>query len=371
MRVTRSEPLRLLMTADAVGGVWTYALDLARGLAPHGVETTLAVLGPGPDGAQAADAAAIAGLRVVETRLPLDWTANTPAEVQAAGDAVAALARETRADIVHLNSPALAAATRFPVPVVAACHSCVASWWEAVRGGFLPADFAWRTELVGSGYRNAQRLVAPSAAFSQATARLYGLEAPPQVVRNGRRAFAFERPHEAGPVQAFTAGRLWDEGKNIATLDRAAGRLSLPVLAAGPLGGPNGAAVAVRHVRPLGALSEVGIAARLAARPVFVSLARYEPFGLAVLEAAQAGCALVLSDIPTFRELWDGAARFVPANDDAAAAEAIYEATSDAGLGRAAVQRAQAYSVEAMAADVLGLYRGLIGETPRLRGAAA
>jgi hypothetical protein len=35
-----------------------------------------------------------------------------------------------------------------------------------------------------------------------------------------------------------------------------------------------------------------------------------EPFGLAVLEAAQAGCPLVLSDLPGFRELWDGAALF-------------------------------------------------------------
>src|SRR5687768_4749017 len=28
---------RILMTADAVGGVWQYATDLARGLAAHGV----------------------------------------------------------------------------------------------------------------------------------------------------------------------------------------------------------------------------------------------------------------------------------------------------------------------------------------------
>ncbi len=44
---------------------------------------------------------------------------------------------------------------------------------------------------------------------------------------------------------------------------------------------------------------------------IFAHPARYEPFGLAVLEAAMAGCALVLGDIPTLRELWDGAAVFV------------------------------------------------------------
>ena len=130
------------------------------------------------------------------------------------------------------------------------------------------------------------------------------------------------------PPFAFTAGRLWDEGKNLRTIDRAAGRLagSVPVLAAGPTDGPGGARIALHHARPLGRLRADEIARRLAERPIFVSAARYEPFGLSVLEAAQAGCALVLSDIPTFRELWDGAADFVPADDDRALAAAIERA---------------------------------------------
>ena len=46
---------RLLITADAVGGVWRYATDLAHALVPHGVETTIAVLGPEPSDAQLAE----------------------------------------------------------------------------------------------------------------------------------------------------------------------------------------------------------------------------------------------------------------------------------------------------------------------------
>ena len=41
-------PRCVLMTADAVGGVWTYALDLARGLSAQGVQVSLALLGPEP-----------------------------------------------------------------------------------------------------------------------------------------------------------------------------------------------------------------------------------------------------------------------------------------------------------------------------------
>jgi glycosyltransferase involved in cell wall biosynthesis len=356
---------RVLMTADAVGGVWTYALDLAGGLAARGIETVLAVLGPAPAADQADAARAMPGLRLLPTNLPLDWLAETPEEVGAAGAALAALAAETEADVAHLHSPALAAdAARFPVPVVASCHSCVGTWWEAVRGGPLPPDFAWRTRLVAQGCANADTLIAPTAAFAAATARFYGLAEAPAVVRNGRRPLTLDA-HGAAPF-AFTAGRLWDEGKNLRALDRAAARLAgaVPVLAAGSTEGPGGARVALRHVQNFGRLSEGEVARRLAERPVFVSTARYEPFGLSVLEAAQAGCALVLSDIPTFRELWDGAAEFVAAEDDRAIADAIGRAARDpahrARLGAAARARAERYTVEAMAAGTTAVYRPLL-----------
>jgi glycosyltransferase involved in cell wall biosynthesis len=351
------------MTADAVGGVWSYALDLARGLAPHGVETVLAVLGPAPDADQAAAARSVPGLRLLPTGLPLDWLAVDDGAVRAAAAALAALAAESGAELVHLSSPALAAEACFSMPVVAACHSCVATWWQAVRGGPMPAAFVWRTGLVGHGLRAADALVAPSAAFAQATARAYGLARPPAVVHNGRAAPP-AAPTRRAAVFAFTAGRLWDDGKDVATLDRAAAALAIPVLAAGPVEGPDGTRVAPRHLRPLGRLDEGAIRRWLAAAPIFVSTARYEPFGLAVLEAAQAGCALVLADIPTFRELWDGAAEFVPPGDAAAVAAAVARAAGDAAhraaLGAASRARSRRYTAEAMAAGVLEVHRAAL-----------
>lgn len=360
-QMTSRRPLRVFMTADAVGGVWQYALDLAGGLRPHGVEVLLAVLGPRPSDDQAA-AAEAAGIRLIATGLPLDWTARAGADVEEAGWAVARMATEAEPDIVHLNSPALAASAVFPAPVVAVAHSCVATWWQAVRSGPLPAEFAWRTGLVRRGYHAVDALIAPSAAFAAATAHAYGLAQPPIVVRNGRAASSIR----GGGTESFvfTAGRLWDEGKNLDALDRAAAHLSVPVLAAGPLEGPNGARIGLRHIRPLGRLGDAAVARHLASRPIFVSTANYEPFGLAVLEAAQAGCALVLSDIPTFRELWDGAALFVPPDDEAAIARAIEGLLQDPAArqrsGDAAREHARAYTVEAMSAGVLGIYRSLL-----------
>jgi glycosyltransferase involved in cell wall biosynthesis len=363
----------VLMSADAVGGVWQYSLDLASGLVRRGLAVTVAVLGPAPSEARIAAAERATGARIVATDLSLDWTAETPEAVLDAARALAGLARTLGADLVHLHSPALALAD-FPVPVAAVCHSCVATWWDAVETGPLPADLAWRHDLTVRGCRAADALLAPTRAHALATARVCDLARPPVVVRNGR-APSGVPPRAAAPV-AFTAGRLWDRSKNAAALDRVAARLSVPLRAAGSLDGPNGARGETRHLHRLGRLDDAGIAAELAGRPVFISLARYEPFGLAVLEAAASGCALVLSDIPSFRELWDGVAAFVGADDDAAAAEAVQGFLDDPvrreAAGAAAAQRAGRYGADVMTEGVLGVLHGLLAGAPaRLGGAAA
>lgn len=378
--------MRVLLTADAVGGVWTYATDLADGLAAAGVEVTLAVLGP--------DERRTAGAGVETIALPdvaLDWLAESEDEVLAGAERLAALAERLDVDLIHLNNPALAAGGAFRRPVLGVCHSDVATWWAAVRGGPLPADLAWRAGLTGRGYAACDALLAPTRAFAEATAAAYG--ALPQVVWNGRgdahgpRAFCAQaqadacensavqpftdpqvRAECARSVQVFTCGRLWDEGKGAAVLDRAAARLSAPVHAAGPLQSPgSGEAVLhhFHHVHTLGPLPADVVRARMAETAVFCSPALYEPFGLAVLEAAQAGTPLVLSDIPSFRELWDGAAVFTAPGDDLALAEALNRLLADPPererLGAAARRRAGRYTTEAMVAGTLAAYRGLVG----------
>jgi glycosyltransferase involved in cell wall biosynthesis len=174
---------------------------------------------------------------------------------------------------------------------------------------------------------------------------------------------------------AVTASRLWDEGKNVATLDSAAAYLRVPFQAAGPLQGPNGARASFARLECVGELDEAQLGAFLAPRPVFASAALYEPFGLSVLEAAQAGCALVLSDIATFRELWSDAAVFVDARDAQGFAGAIQRLIDDpqerARLGAASQQRARKYTPEATAARMHELYAQLTASAPlELAGAA-
>jgi len=358
-------PVRLLMTLDAVGGVWQYATELACALRPLGFETVLAVLGPPPTPEQRLAMRRAKGIKLVETGLPLDWLSE-PAATRAASAAIASLARRENVDLVHLNSPALAAGQVYPAPVIAVAHGCLASWWDAARPD-LPLDpqFRWHREMMMAGLRAADRVVAPSASFAATVRRLYALPNAPIVVHNGRSLPPRVRA-VPGTNAAFTAGRLWDEVKNMRTLDAAAGLMAFPFCAAGEATAPHGETAQSRHLRLLGRLDADALAARLEQRPVFVSAATFEPFGLAVLEAAGARCPLVLSDIPTFRELWDDAALFVAPHDAAGFAQAIEGCLRDPDrrdeLGEAAYARALRYTPERMACAMADTYRELVAD---------
>jgi glycosyltransferase involved in cell wall biosynthesis len=102
------------------------------------------------------------------------------------------------------------------------------------------------------------------------------------------------------------------------------------------------------------------MAEQFARAAVYALPARYEPFGQSVLEAALAGCALVLGDIPSLRELWEGVALFVPPDDPGALRAALESLIRDpslrARLATDARRRALACSPDRMARGYLRVY---------------
>ncbi len=396
--------MKILLTTDAVGGVWQYTTELAQALSARGVECVVAVLGPAPSEDQRIalvssvlprkrepraqqDVARNSGflrsqehgatITLIETGLPLDWTCADAAPVLAAGKAIAALAKDHAVNLIHYNMPTLAAAGPPAIPSIAVAHGCVSTWWEAAKDTPLDRDYRWHRALTADGLRAVDRVVAPSAAYAAIVERHYRLEMPVLAIHNGRTLTGAYDPAAPMADVALTVGRLWDGVKNAALLDKAAARLPIPFLAAGASKGPHGETIRLDHLRELGHLSGEQIAAHLAKRPIFVSAASFEPFGLAALEAAQAGCALVLADIPTFRELWDGEASFVPLDGalDGRWCEAIEALVHDTprrvALGEAARLRAARYTPDATADRMLALYRDVIASHPPARKAAA
>lgn len=322
---------RILMTADAVGGVWTHAVDLARALTQAGDEVLLAVEGPPPRPAQRAR---LGSVRMVALGGRLEWMPEPEADLERNGRRLLALARRFRPEVVHLAGYAHAPLP-WPAPVLVVAHSCVRTWWRAVHGGEPPTE-AWGRYLarVRQGLAAADVVVAPTHAFLEEVRALYRPGAPCLVIANGRDPSGF-RPAAKEPF-VLAAGRLWDEAKNLAAVTAAARGLPWPVYVAGP-GGQD-----ADGVRPLGPLSSAAIADWLGRAAVFAAPARYEPFGLTAVEAALSGCALVLGDLATQREIWGDAALYVPPEDHDALRAALTALLGDEARRRRLARRASA-----------------------------
>src|SRR5689334_18499691 len=104
---------RILLTAEATGGIWQYSLDLAGGLSRLGIETVLAVMGPPPSEAQREAAAAVPKLQLIDTGLARDALADDDAALAKAAETIARLAHAAGVDLVQLDSAALAASADF------------------------------------------------------------------------------------------------------------------------------------------------------------------------------------------------------------------------------------------------------------------
>jgi glycosyltransferase involved in cell wall biosynthesis len=98
--------------------------------------------------------------------------------------------------------------------------------------------------------------------------------------------------------------------------------------------------------------------------PIYAATARYDPVGLSVIEAALSRCALVVNDIPSFRESWGDAAIYFQTNDGAELSDALRTVSSDRelcrGFGNRAYQRArERFTAARMTSSYLELYRSL------------
>ncbi|MDQ2630760.1 MAG: glycosyltransferase family 4 protein [Actinomycetota bacterium] len=357
--------MKVLISTDTVGGVLTYTAELAAALEAAGDDVVVATMGPRPRREQREALPA----RVHESDYRLEWMEDPWDEVAEAGEWLLSLAEEERPDVVHLCSYAHGALP-FPAPKVLVAHSCVLSWWRAVHGAEAPAEWDRYREEMAAGLAAADAIVAPTQAMLNELERDHALRRhAASVIHNGSTMpTGLKPPHIGGnrPVGGekrelvLGSGRFWDPAKNLAALDAAAEGLAWPVVVAGDLGPAGG----TRHAESTGVLSPAALAELRRSAPIYAAPALYEPFGLGILEAARDGCALVLGDIPSLRELWNGAAVFVDPRSERGLHEAletlIAEEALRADLAERAKRRAAAYSIQHTARAYRHLYEGLV-----------
>src|SRR5579862_573723 len=364
--------MRVLITADTVGGIWTYARELVTGLVRRGVEVTLVSFGHIPEPRQLVW---VEGLRNVDfrpTAFRLEWMQDSVEDIEASNEYLLNVIRETSPDVLHLNQFCYGALD-VDLPKIVVAHSDVVSWWVGVHGTEPPSTdwINWYRDLVQRGLDGATTVIAPSRWMLSQVERYYGPQRQTRVIYNGRTAGLFN-PHSDKEDLVLTVGRLWDPAKQVSLLAKC--DCGWPAVIAGETQHPDQAyraetkrMVCEGMVELKGRQSFDQLQSLFARAAIYAATSRYEPFGLALVEAALSRCAIVANDIPPFRELWGETACYFRTGDVNDLHDAIVVLRNDRNLWRQraelAYQRARRhFTADRMVDEYLDLYQSLAGK---------
>jgi len=362
--------MHVLVTADTIGGVWTYARELVTGLARRGVRITFVSFGEIPTSEQTQWLESLRNVDFRATAFRLEWMQEARDDIDASSDYLRAVIDEVKPDLLHSSQFAYGA-LKVDIPKVVVAHSDVVSWWASVKGA-VPHDIpwmAWYREVVQRGLEQATAVVAPSRWMMDNVREHYCEPASAHVIYNGRSPLLFN-PHISKEERIVSVGRLWDSGKQVSLLLH--GHASMPITIAGTEQHPDEvfregspfAFVDRQRVHVLGQQSEGQLRSLYGRGAIYAATSRYEPFGLAPLEAALSRCALVVNDIPSFREIWGDAACYFEANR----AESLFQElnrlaedrTQRLTFANLAYNRARQYfNADRMVDEYLNLYQNL------------
>jgi glycogen(starch) synthase len=360
--------MHILVTADTLGGVWTYTRELVTGLVCRGDQVTLVSFGDIPTAAQTRWMDGLPNLDYRPTAFKLEWMLDSEPDMEASSQYLQAIVQESRPDLLHF-SQFYYGALDCDVPRIVVAHSDVVSWWMSVHRQSPPETdwLRWYRQIVARGLREATSVVAPSRWMLEQIELHYGKPASASVIHNGRTPTLFN-PYISKNETVVTVGRLWDSGKNVSLLLRDEMPGSVRIVGCDRHPELQNHAFVAETIRPNVSLDpeqdDRQIAQTLARAGIYAATSQYEPFGLAPVEAALSHCAIVASDIPSFRELWDGAAIFFRNNDPESLSQALESLQRDRNLrvnqGNLAFQHAcQHFTADRMVAGYKNLYQSL------------
>src|SRR5437868_11080970 len=176
----------------------------------------------------------------------------------------------------------------------------------------------------------------------------YKVPARRVVVYNGRSPSLFDC-RKAKANCALSVGRVWDSGKQTGLLLTC--KAGVPLRIVGPTNAPDDVSDSLKSsafppsVEVCGTREERELRTLYAESATYVATSRYEPFGLAPVEAALSHCALIANDLPVFHALWGDAAIDFRRNDMQALGASLRRLYDDDALreeyGERAYQRAR------------------------------
>ncbi len=352
---------RILMTADTIGGVWTYAIELSKSLVDNNIEVHLACMGKSLSGDQLLQISNIKNLTVYSKEYKLEWMQDPWEDIEKAGQWLMKLQEQIQADIIHLNNY-VHGNLAWNVPVIMVAHSCVFSWWKSVKEKNIPDEWNLYYKNVKAGLQAADLVIGVSQTYLNEVNNLYGPLNGSRWIYNGTNLGNYFIGEKKPLI--FSMGRVWDEGKNLKLLASISDKINWRVSIAGSIDHPDNLETKDHEGIFTGHLNPDQIRKFLSEASIFVLPAKYEPFGLSALEAALSGCALVLADIPTLKEIWGNAAIFFDLNDPISLINKINTLIEDEDLlldyQKRAFKKAQNYDVKKMTASYLDAYKQIL-----------
>lgn len=364
--------MRALLTTDTIGGVWTFTKELATGLLQKGNQVALVSFGGSASAEQTRWCSAIRSK--YGSRFRFD-SSSTPLEWMPANDSVHVNAEPLLLRVANDFSPEILHSSQFcfgsfplAIPRLITAHSDVLSWAAACRPKGLD-ESTWLAHyrlLVQRGLDLADAVVTPTAWMMRELRRYFPVRCETHVIPNGR-SIDVRTESQPRTLQAVSAGRLWDEAKNVAILSKVG--CPLPVKIAGcacqeVLEAPNSSS----NVTFVGALCEDDLLAVFRQSSLYLATSIYEPFGLAPLEAALCGCAVIANDIPSLREVWaNGALYFDGADTLTRTLAALAKSPALLECARqASMHRAKQFTRARMVESYIVLYNHLISAHPHI-----
>ncbi|MBS1815935.1 MAG: glycosyltransferase family 4 protein [Acidobacteria bacterium] len=358
--------MRLVVTTDTVGGVWTFTQELTRGLLEHGHSVALVSFGRLPSPTQQCTCETLAHtwgdhFQYTASDVPLEWMENNSRACTDAAPLLLDIIKQFEADVLHSNQFCFGALD-VSIPKIITAHSDVLSWSQACRGtGLTPSEWLQQyTTLVQRGLSGADAVVGPTAWMLHALEENFDLPSEYHVIPNGY-TLTFAPQSNPRKLQAITAGRLWDEAKGIGILRDVSS--SMPIFIAGETEYESACVIeTVGSAIQIGHLAENELHALFQQSAIYLCTSIYEPFGLALLEAALYGCALVLRDIPTLREIWgEEVLYFTEATSLTDRLQHLYTSTSLLEeMQHRSYQRARMYTRDRMVSAYIALFSASI-----------
>lgn len=347
------------MTTDTVGGVWIYSLDLCQALEKYDVEVHLVAMGGWPSRQQQKQVSTMENVILYKSDFKLEWMQDPWEDVKRAQKWINCIYHTVNPDLVHFNNYAQTE-NDWSCPTLTVFHSCVQTWWQAVKGTSVPSQWDKYTKAVKYSLNASDIVVGPTRAILEKAMKAHDITSETKVIYNGRDMASSTVQEKEDFILCI--GRIWDEAKNLKLLSQIADKLPWPVYIAGSDHDPaTEKTIKIENVHFLGKLGPGEVRHWMDRAGIFVSPTKYEPFGLAILEAAKFGCALVLSELDTLKELWEDSASFFDPKNPGQAVERINSLIEHEKLrtqfSTKAKERSEQYTSDQMGSEYYKLYR--------------